>query len=32
MLVDDGVVRQVSVEETPGSAEVSGAARLLASL
>jgi glutaredoxin/glutathione-dependent peroxiredoxin len=32
MLVDDGVVQQVSVEETPGSAEVSGAARLLASL
>ena len=32
MVVDDGVVQQVNVEETPGSAEVSGAARLLASL
>jgi peroxiredoxin len=32
MVVDDGVVRQVNVEESPGSAEVSGAARLLASL
>jgi peroxiredoxin len=32
MIVDDGVVRQVSVEETPGSTELSGADRLLASL
>jgi glutaredoxin/glutathione-dependent peroxiredoxin len=32
MVVDDGVVQEVNVEETPGSAEVSGAARLLASL
>jgi peroxiredoxin len=29
MLVDDGVVRKLSVEETPGKAEVSGADALL---
>ena len=32
MLVEDGVVRVLNVEETPGKAEVSGAAALLAHL
>lgn len=32
MLVDDGVVKQLNVEEAPGSAETSGAARLLQQL
>lgn len=32
MLVDDGVVKSVSVEEAPGMMEVSGADRILAAL
>jgi peroxiredoxin len=32
MLVDDGVVRKLSVEETPGKAELSGAEALLKAL
>jgi peroxiredoxin len=32
MLIDDGVVRKLSVEETPGKAEVSGADALLKGL
>ena len=32
MVVDDGVVEIVNVEETPGTAEASGAAKLLAQL
>lgn len=32
MLVEDGVVKQLNVEEAPGSAEASGAARLLQQL
>jgi peroxiredoxin len=32
MLVDDGVVRKLSVEETPGKAEFSGAEALLKAL
>ncbi len=32
MLVEDGVVRSVSVEEAPGMMEVSGADRILAAL
>jgi glutaredoxin/glutathione-dependent peroxiredoxin len=29
MLVDDGVVRQLNIEETPGTAEASGAKKIL---
>jgi peroxiredoxin len=29
MLIDDGIVRKVSVEEAPGKAEASGAEALL---
>ena len=32
MLVEDGVIKQLNVEETPGTAETSGAARLLGQL
>jgi len=32
MVVEDGVVERVYLEETPGTAEISGAAHLLASL
>jgi peroxiredoxin len=32
MLIDDSVVRKLSVEETPGKAEVSGADALLKAL
>jgi peroxiredoxin len=32
MLVDDGVVKSINVEEAPGMMEVSGADRMLAAL
>ncbi|SMH41391.1 peroxiredoxin [Mesorhizobium australicum] len=32
MIVDDGVVKTLNIEETPGKAEISGAARILEQL
>jgi peroxiredoxin len=32
MVVDDGVVRSINVEDTPGKADISGADNLLKSL